>query len=569
MKVHQNVMDARNNTKHNDDNPQASPYSRSFKERIEDLSHKTFLLIIIAVIIKIFGLIRMSLTASIFGATTDIDMFFAIFGSTIIFFEILPPAFNQALVPRYIDLLVQGKRDEFNRAVSTSMNWVLVISLIVVIISIEFGASIRETFFQFPAGTDQMFITWANWLFKLAMIYLFMNVFIGSFTAVLYAHDQVISPSILNFISGMGVLVCMVIFHGKMGIFSLVLGYLTGGICQIIYLWYFIRKTGFKWNPFSFVTKDGFKYYVGPIGPAYIAMLIAQLNIIIDRIFCSRMNEPGSVTLLQYASQLLLIILIFSQAFTNAILPKLSSSKAMQRTDEFKTLLVDGILIVLFLVLPLAITSMATARPICNLILYHGKFAENTDNLYITFKTFRILLVWSLLYLVNIQFFNVFYIYKDFRTPLIISSVNVFVNTVFKMIFTGITFNLNIPVVGQFGLGGVALSTTIGIAFSIILSLILLKPKIGNILDLYALKHLVKLGVASFVALVVSVLVNREIFVPLYKGVSLGITLPVLSIVCVGIVTFAVFWAVSLAINRSRTVFIAVMIKNFVLRKRL
>jgi len=551
-----NIPDS-NNTK------PISPYSLSFQERIRDLTHKTLILIIIAVIIKVFGLLRTAITANIFGAETNLDMFLGIFGSTVVLFEVLPVAFNQALVPRYIELLVKNDRERFNRAVSTSINYFLIIAIVVFLVSSYYAAPIRKLFFQFPAGTIPSITTNANWLFRFAFVILFMNVFIGSFTAILYSYDQVISPSILNFINGINVLLAMVFFHSQLGIYSLVLGYITGGFCQVLYLAYFVRRTGFRWLPFVFEGARGFTDYVKPIAPAYLALVVGQMNIVVDRGFSSRLNETGQVSLLQYAGQMILIILIFSTAFSNAILPKLSSAKSMSRPDEFRTLLIKGILVIMFFILPIAISSFLTARPLIDLILFHGKFASNPANVLITEDIFRIMIIWSLLFTVNTQFMNVFYIFRDYRLPFIISSISVVFNIIFNILLSGVTLGLPIKPLYELGVRGIAASTALGICVSLTLAVILLRNKIGSIVDWDLIKQLAKLGVSSVVALEVGYLVNAQFF-NYYRGVSAGIPFSILHIITVGIVTFAAFFIASYFVNRDRTVFIISMVRDFV-----
>ena len=551
----------------NEKNP-APSYSRSFQDKVRDLTLKTFLLIIIAVVTKMFGLVRTGVQAAVFGASVNTDMFFGIFGSTIVFFEILPMVFNQVLVPRYVELLIKGDREKFNRAVSTSINYVLIISLVVFLLCSYYAPSIREIFFHFGPDVSPFMVRQANLLFRLAFGILFLNVFIGSLTAIIYSHDQVISPSVLNFINGTNVLICILLFQKEYGIFSMVMGYASGGTCQIIYLSYFAYKTGFKWNPLEFFGKGMFSGFVRPIAPAYVAMAVAQLNIVIDRSFTSRLGEVGMVTCLEYGARMILIVLIFSTAFSNAILPKLSFLRSMKRSEEYKTLLVRGILMVLFLILPIAISTMLNARPIATIILYHGEFAKDSKYLYATFNILRIMIIWSLFYLINIQFFNVFYTFKDFKTPLIISSCNVGANVVFNILFTGLTFGLGIPYVVEWGVIGIAASTAVGIIVSVTLSIFHLRGKIGAVVDIIVLKKLAKLAVSSFFALGIGYVVNKYVFFSQYQGqISVGLLLSTMQVVVVGIITTLSFWVMSYWIDRNTVTFMVTMIKDFISMK--
>jgi putative peptidoglycan lipid II flippase len=543
----------------------ASPYSKSFKEKVYDLSQKTFLLIIIAIITKLFGLFRLGVTSSVFGATKYTDMFFGIFGSTIVLFEILPYAFNQALVPRYVDLIVKRDRDGFNRAVSTSMNYVLVISLVIFVLCSVWAEPIRKIFFHL---TDPELTDIANNLFRLSFLVLFLNVFIGSLTAIIYAHDQVISPSVLNFINGINVLVCIFVFQHQLGISSMVLGYLTGGLCQIVYLWIIAKRTGFHWQPFNFGIGEDFQNYVRPIGPAYLAILVAQLNIIIDRSFTSRLNDEGLVTVLSYAGILNLIILIFSSAFSAAVLPKLSSLRSMEMSEEYKTLLTKGILIVLFLILPIAIAAMLAARPIATLILYYGKFTDDPQNLFATYNVFRVNIIWALFYMINMQLFNAYYTFKDFTWPLIVSSINVFANVVFNMMLTGITFGLPFPVTYQWGVIGIAISTALGIAISLVLSIYFIRPRIGNLVEMPVIKQIVKLGIASSLAFCIGLWINRKVFFSHYMDITVGVPFTLLQVATVIVVCIVVFWIVSYFVNRQTVLFIFSMLREFLSRKK-
>ena len=212
---------------------------------------------------------------------------------------------------------------------------------------------------------------------------------------------------------------------------------------------------------------------------------------------------------------------------------------------------------------------MLTARPIATLILYYGKFTDDHRNLFMTFTVFRINIIWALFYMMNMQLFNAFYTFKDFTRPMLISGINVFVNIVLNMIFTGVTFGLTIPFTYQWGIIGIAISTALGISVSLVLSMILLKPKIGAILDIRVIKQIIKQGIAAFAAFGIGLWINRAVFFSRYQDISVGIPFALLQVLSVIVVCIVVFWATSWIVNRSTMLFVYGMLRDFILQRKI
>jgi len=165
-----------------------------------------------------------------------------------------------------------------------------------------------------------------------------------------------------------------------MGIYSLALGVLLGGLMQISILVPFIHKLfknkslQFSYKPYiSFNTQTDKKYY-SQLWPISIDVFLSKTSEIVDKFLASGLNI-GSITYLHFSIAIFRLPFSFiSQAINSVILKEFSDKIALFDKNKAKRLFLDGIKTNLFLLTPVSILMILLSDPIVSLLFERGKF---------------------------------------------------------------------------------------------------------------------------------------------------------------------------------------------------
>jgi putative peptidoglycan lipid II flippase len=130
----------------------------------------------------------------------------------------------------------------------------------------------------------------------------------------------------------------------------------------------YVFRSDFHWRD------EGVRKVLQLMGPAVIAASAVQVNVLINSIFASFLQD-GAVSWLNIAFRLMQLPLgIFGVAVATVTLPLVSRSAARGDMPEFRGALAHSLRLVMLLTIPSAIGLMIMAEPIIALIYEHGRF---------------------------------------------------------------------------------------------------------------------------------------------------------------------------------------------------
>jgi putative peptidoglycan lipid II flippase len=161
---------------------------------------------------------------------------------------------------------------------------------------------------------------------------------------------------------------------GERGLIGLSIATLIGGFLQLIVQFPALRGVGFRFKS-DFKWRDpGVRTILGIMGPATIAASAVQMNVLINSLFASYL-EDGAVSWLNIAFRLMQLPQgMFGVAVATVTLPLVSRSAALGDTAQFRSALAHSVRLVLLLTIPSAIGLIILAEPIIRLIYEHGRF---------------------------------------------------------------------------------------------------------------------------------------------------------------------------------------------------
>jgi putative peptidoglycan lipid II flippase len=450
---------------------------------------------------RIFGFLRDMIVAGIFGAGMATDAFFVAFRIPNLLRRLLAEgSLTVSFVPVFTDYLKNKHHDETQKlanvtfsAASVALVFVsiagtLFAPLVVTIIAPGFakspplyGLTVYLTRLMFP------------YIFFIALVALCMGILnsLGHFAA------PALAPVVLNIAIILAALFLRDLFHPS--IVALAIGVIIGGVLQLAMQFPFLLRMGVKLRPDFHFNHPGLKRIGVLMIPASFGAAIYQINVFVGTILASLL-PTGSVSFLYYADRIVELPLgVFAIAVGTAALPSFSQQVSEGKLEDLKKTISFSLRLLLFITIPATVALIALRVPIISVLFERGEF-----NLQATMQTARALLCYSLgLWAFSIIriIVSAFYSLQDTKSPMKAAIVALIVNAALS---AALMFPLKHA--------GIALATSIASSVNVIMLWVILKARIGNILDGQFYRSVIRTSFASFAML--AVILSVHLFYP-------------------------------------------------------
>ena len=172
-------------------------------------------------------------------------------------------------------------------------------------------------------------------------------------------------------------IVLLMFFVGSMGVYTLVVGTLTGVFLELVVLLWACSKTRIplmpRWYGFTKEVKTVVSQYIPLIGGAFLM----GGTLLVDQAMAASL-ESGSVATLSYASKLITMFLSISAVVIGtAVFPHFAEMVANQGWNSIHRTLKTYTLFILLLCLPLTAIIFVFSNQITSLVLVRGEFTES------------------------------------------------------------------------------------------------------------------------------------------------------------------------------------------------
>jgi putative peptidoglycan lipid II flippase len=441
---------------------------------------------------RILGWLRLSVIGATFGATPELDAFWAAFKIPNALFELLVAgALSSAFIPVFAGYLAKEREREAWRVASIVMN-VLILSLVVLSAVMWLVAPwlvptiVAPGFARDPAQLERTV--------ELTRIMLLSPIFMGLsslVTGVLQSYRQFLAGAIAPLVYN-GVQILFALFAAPfVGINALAYGVVAGAammfLVQIPELTF--RRT--KYELALDLGHPGVREVFLLAGPRTLSLGAVQIVFFVDTYLASQMPS-GSLTALNYAFQLMLLPLgVFSIAISAAVFPALSQYASLGQAARMRDALQQAIRWILFLTLPTAIVMVVLRRPIVNLLFQYGEFDDVARELtQAAFLFYALGLAGHALVQILAR---AYYASRDTTTPVALTLVSIGANVV-----------LAVALAPTMGINGLALANSVATLAEAALLLALLAPR--------ARLRLVGLGYATLKQVTAALLMGVAMF---------------------------------------------------------
>lgn len=415
---------------------------------------------LLGLISKSLGFLREVFFASIYGLSSDFDIY--LIGA------VIPLTFNIVIICLGQNYLIPSY-NKINRIDKNQARNFIKINFYLFIFS---GIILSSLIYMFAIPILEIFLTQLNIsLFNAAknVLYLFLiSIPLTSGISVLIAYLQSnfeFKYSVSSQIFPNIIVLITVYFFKSLNIYAIPIGFMIGTILQLFLLLYKSKELCLLHFNFS----NSFKLYkaidITTVGIIVLIEILGQLYVVIDRYFYN--NVPnGAISSLNYAQTIFqLPLLIISMALSTAIFPKFSQLLNQRLYSELENTFINAIKVNIIIFIPITFLFGFYGETILSLIFERGNFFNSS-----TIMTYRVLIYYS----ISLLFYSSYSVLNK-----IIYSADLIRELLFITLM-GITLKIafNFLLVGKYEHEGLAQSTSISYIFFFLSSIFLIYIKI-------------------------------------------------------------------------------------------
>jgi len=478
---------------------------------------------------RVFGLVRESVFAYLYGAGRSTDAFIAAFRIPNLLRDLFAEtALSAAFVP-VLTAERQKSKEQQNLLASNVFNILLItVGAIVVlgivlapylvkIITFGFGnvpnkqaltASLTVIMFPFL-----LFVALAAW----AMGYLNTDreFFVPSAAPAFFNIISIAVP-LLSF--------AYLVRTGTDPIYAMAYGVLIGGLLQFMIQVPFLFVKGFHYRPYVNFKDPNLRIILALFIPVALGLAASRINVAVDMFLISFLEEK-SMTWLNYAFRIMHLPLgLFGIAVGTVALPTISQHVVEKKFDAARATLFDSLQLVFFLTVTTSVIIAFLGLPITRLIYERGRFTPLD-----TYATTQALI----LYIIGVPFIAgirnvaaVFYAYHDAKTPMYASFIAV-----------GLHVVLSLGLMRIIGFRAFPLATTAASFINLAILMHKLPQKIGRFEISPLVDYFVRLLLAAIIGGFAGIVLNRMLtgflgISLLAQILNLGLSGPASLVIC-------------------------------------
>lgn len=513
-----------------------------FKTEQNTIGKATVVIAVFVVFSKILGLIRDRLLASTFGASAELDIYFASFRiPDLIYSIVLAGGVLVSLLPLFSDYFQKNKEESW-KLINSVINIFSLILIVIAIFIFIFTSTIVKILLP---EIDPMFLNTAVNLTRI----LFMSVFFfglsSIFSTVLNYFNRFLIYSIAPVLYTLSIVLSILFLSSIFGIYAPAIGVVVGSFLHFFIQFYVSLKYGYKYKFVLDFKFKGIKDFFKLLFPRIISAAASQLNLTMITIIAGTI-AVGSITYFNLADNLrFLPIGLIGISFATAVFPSLSKSITEKNTSEFCTNLRGVLQDILYLALPISILTFIMRDLIVNIIYGAGQFsAEAVSVTSACLGIFALSLIFQCL---EPTVLRAFFSLKDSKTPAIISIIFLFINLTLSLGFVyllQVNENLNAMLLSLFNLNnpehalllGLVLAYNISLVIDFVLLFVFLRKKIEDFEVKKIQGFLVKIFFSSVIMTVIALFIMS-----LFNNFN-GFWMNLLEFIAVTIISFIVYF---------------------------
>lgn len=512
---------------------------------------------------RILGLLRTSLFAYVFGTGVASDAFLQAFLVPDLIFNIVAGgALSSAFIPVFTHYMI-GERDEKTawHIASSALNLAIAIMMALALLAIIFASWLVPLY---NPGVPQAEL---SLIISLSRIMLLQSIVLGGgviITSILNAKQNFLQPAIGTVLYNVGLILGLIpglfimahiplahltaaqvsatiLAHQIPAAFFATWGVVLGALLQVSTQIPGIIKVGMRYKPTFDYRHPGVMQIGRQMVPRIVNAAMLYVSTFVDRGLILVMVAPlplidqnGHITQYYQALQLILLPLgIFGMAISTAAFPTLAENVTRGRFDRVRAIIQDTLRSILFMSIPSSVGLIVLGLPIIQVLLQHGSYSlDSAESTSVPLAFFAL----GLVGLASVEILTrSFYAMRDSRTPVIVSIAQFILKIALSILFLSIIFLNSVSVrTISWGLGALALSTSLAGLLEALVLLWLLQQRIGGlelrVLGRFAGRVLLASGAMGIALLILRFFLDH-VLVTTDPGQTLGIIGTVMALI--------------------------------------
>lgn len=463
--------------------PAPAPGDRASTGRV--LVTASLILTVAALASRLLGWIRLLVIGSQFGASRELDAYFAAFRIPDAIFQlVVAGALSAALIPVFSSYRARGQDREAWQLASSVINLVLIalaaLSLLMAIFAPVFVPIVAP---GFDVPTTELTI-------RMTRVMLISPVLIGMgavVTGILNSYQQFTVPAIAPLLYNLAIIAAAIFLAPVMGVEGLAVGVAIGSLAHFAVQLPNLARVGQRYDLTIGLGHPGVRRVAWLMGPRMLGLAAGQLNFLVSTVLASGLPE-GSLTAYNYAFQLSqLPVGVVGVSIAVALFPTMSQDAALGRIGEIRRQVSGAVRVLVFIAVPLMAIMIVLREPLTAVFYQYGAFGQAaTDRTASTLLFFAVGLVGHVVVHVLTR---AFYAMQDTRTPV-----------TWAIIAVAINVPLMASLVGPMGVEGLALALSIASVLEVIGLLWSLRRRIESVDEAAILRSLGRASIAGAAA---------------------------------------------------------------------
>ena len=449
------------------------------------LVNASLILTVAALASRLLGWVRLLVIGSQFGASRELDAYFAAFRIPDAIFQlVVAGALSAALIPVFSGYRARDQEGEAWRLASSVINLVVIaLAALSLLMAIFAPLVVPIVAPGFDAPTTELTV-------RMTRIMLLSPVFIGMgavVSGILNSYERFAVPAMAPLIYNLAIILAAIFLAPLMGVEGLAVGVAVGSLAHLAIQLPNLGRVGQRYDLSIGLRHPGVRKVAWLMGPRMLGLAAGQINFIVSTVLASGLPE-GSITAYNYAFQLSQIpVGVLGVSVAVALFPTLSRDAALGRINEIRRQVAGSLRILVFLAAPLTAIMIVLAEPLSAVFFQYGLFGERS-----TQRTAGALVFFSIGlggHIVVHVLTRAFYAMQDTRTPVLWAIIAVAINVPLMMLL-----------VGPMGVAGLALALSISAVLEVIGLVWALRRRIESVEEAAVLRSVARSAVAATAA---------------------------------------------------------------------
>lgn len=471
---------------------------------------------------RFLGVFRDRVIASQFGASGELDSYYAAFRIPDLLFNLLIlGALSSAFVPVFSSYISKNKTKKAFQIANSLLNIILLILVGVSIIFIYFMPHLMQLIAPGLSPEQQELTIDLSRVLLLSPIFFTIS---NIFTGILNSYRKFIAHALSPIMYNLGIIAGALFLTKDFGTYGLAIGVLIGAFLHAAVQFPAVIRIGYKYAPILKIDA-GVKKIGKLMAPRTFGLGMMQINLLVITAIASTLDE-GSITIFTLSNNLQSFpVGIFGISIALSAFPVLAEAISKNQPDVFQERFAHAMRRIILFMVPISIIFWILRLDIVRLAYGSGAFDwEDTILTSEALGLFAIGLLGSAL----IQLFaRTFYAAHNTKTPVIVSIFSMIINIVLSLYFGNIM-----------GVAGLALAYSIAQTIQAIVLLVFIKKDIKTINLGEVSRTVFNVVVSSTFMLIVMIAIERYFSSFFDKTTFFGVLLHTAAVICLSLLFF-------------------------------